>query len=112
MNAPPLFRKRSFIVTLGLITGLAALTVDVSLPAIPAMVEALVTSLPRGQQIVGIFMAALLASLHLRPNNPEALDYYLRGQDEYNSYIAGEGGDITTALNLIEKAVREDAPPV
>jgi len=46
-------------VTLGLITGLAALTVDVSLPAIPAMVEALVTSLPRGQQIVGIFMAGM-----------------------------------------------------
>jgi DHA1 family bicyclomycin/chloramphenicol resistance-like MFS transporter len=46
-------------VTLGLLTGLAALTVDVSLPAIPAMVEALVTSLPRGQQIVGIFMAGM-----------------------------------------------------
>jgi DHA1 family bicyclomycin/chloramphenicol resistance-like MFS transporter len=46
-------------VTLGLLTGLAALTVDISLPAIPAMVEALVTSLPRGQQIVGIFMAGM-----------------------------------------------------
>jgi DHA1 family bicyclomycin/chloramphenicol resistance-like MFS transporter len=38
---------------------MAALTVDISLPAIPAMVEALVTNLPRGQQIVGIFMAGM-----------------------------------------------------
>jgi DHA1 family bicyclomycin/chloramphenicol resistance-like MFS transporter len=59
VSPPPLLRKRSFIVTLGLLTGLAALTVDVSLPAIPAMVDALVTSLPRGQQIVGIFMAGM-----------------------------------------------------
>lgn len=56
MTPPVLTRKRSFIVTLGLLTGMAALTVDVSLPAIPAMVEALVTNLPRGQQIVGIFI--------------------------------------------------------
>ena len=59
MTPPPLSRKRSFIVTLGLLTGLAALTVDISLPAIPSMVEALVTSLPRGQQIVGVFMAGM-----------------------------------------------------
>ncbi len=51
-----LTQSRSFIVTLGLLTGIAALTVDVSLPAIPAMVEALSTTLSRGQQIVGIFM--------------------------------------------------------
>jgi len=56
VTPPTLTRKRSFIVTLGLLTGLAALTIDVSLPAIPAMVEALATTLPRGQQIVGIFM--------------------------------------------------------
>jgi DHA1 family bicyclomycin/chloramphenicol resistance-like MFS transporter len=54
-SSPP-FRKRSFIVTLGLLTGLAAFTIDVSLPAVPAMVEALSTSLSRGQKIVGIFM--------------------------------------------------------
>jgi DHA1 family bicyclomycin/chloramphenicol resistance-like MFS transporter len=59
VSPPSLSRKRSFIVTLGLLTGLAALTVDISLPAIPSMVEALVTSLPRGQQIVGIFMAGM-----------------------------------------------------
>ncbi len=45
--------------TLGLLTGMAALTVDISLPAIPAMVEALATDLTRGQQIVGIFMGGM-----------------------------------------------------
>lgn len=55
MNAG-LLHKRSFIVTLGLLTTVAALTVDLSLPAIPAMARALETSLSRGQQIVGVFM--------------------------------------------------------
>ena len=58
MNANPLQRK-SFIITLGLLTAVAALTVDLSLPAIPAMVEALDTTLTRGQQIVGIFMIGM-----------------------------------------------------
>jgi len=51
--------KRSFIVTLGLLTAMAAFTVDVSLPAVPAMVAALSTSLSKGQQIVGIFMVGM-----------------------------------------------------
>tara|TARA_R110002096_G_scaffold21113_4_gene69025 strand:+ start:4001 stop:5227 length:1227 start_codon:yes stop_codon:yes gene_type:complete len=51
-----LVNSRRFIVTLGLLTAVAALTVDLSLPAIPAMVDALGTSLSRGQQIVGTFM--------------------------------------------------------
>ncbi len=55
MNAH-LAHSRSFIVTLGLLTAVAALTVDLSLPAIPAMVDALNTTLSRGQQIVGVFM--------------------------------------------------------
>ncbi len=38
---------------------MAALTVDLSLPAVPAMVEALSTSLSKGQQIVGIFMVGM-----------------------------------------------------
>ncbi|NIA27643.1 MAG: Bcr/CflA family efflux MFS transporter [Desulfobulbaceae bacterium] len=59
MSSASPHHKRSFVVTLGLLTGLAALTVDVSLPAIPAMVEALATSLQRGQQIVGVFMAGM-----------------------------------------------------
>jgi DHA1 family bicyclomycin/chloramphenicol resistance-like MFS transporter len=54
-----LLKSRRFIVTLGLLTATAALTVDLSLPAIPAMVEALDTTLSRGQQIVGIFMLGM-----------------------------------------------------
>lgn len=55
MNAH-LAQSRSFILTLGLLTAVAALTVDLSLPAIPTMVDALNTTLSRGQQIVGVFM--------------------------------------------------------
>ena len=58
MNTDLLHRK-SFILTLGLLTAVAALTVDLSLPAIPAMVDALDTSLSRGQQIVGVFMVGM-----------------------------------------------------
>ena len=58
MNADLLHRKR-FIITLGLLTAVAALTVDLSLPAIPAMVDALGTTLSRGQQIVGVFMIGM-----------------------------------------------------
>ena len=58
MNAELLHRK-SFIITLGLLTATAALTVDLSLPAIPAMVDALSTTLPRAQQIVGVFMIGM-----------------------------------------------------
>lgn len=38
---------------------MAALTVDLSLPAIPSMVDALESTLTRGQQIVGIFMMGM-----------------------------------------------------
>ena len=51
--------KRSFVLTLGFLTGLAALTVDLSLPAVPALADALSTSVSRGQQIVGVFMAGM-----------------------------------------------------
>jgi DHA1 family bicyclomycin/chloramphenicol resistance-like MFS transporter len=51
--------KPSFVITLGVLTGMAALTVDISLPAVPAMAIALVTSLSKGQQIVGVFMAGM-----------------------------------------------------
>ena len=59
MNPPALSQRRSFVATLGLLTAIAAFTVDVSLPAVPAMVEALATNLSRGQQIVGIFMIGM-----------------------------------------------------
>ncbi len=42
-----------------MLTGLAAVSIDLSLPAVPAMADALATSLSRGQQIVGVFMAGL-----------------------------------------------------
>lgn len=58
MNADLLNRK-SFVITLGLLTAVAALTVDLSLPAIPAMVDALDTTMSRGQKIVGIFMIGM-----------------------------------------------------
>ena len=51
--------KRSFVLTLGVLTGTAAVTVDLSLPAVPAMAEALLTNVSRGQQIVGVFMAGM-----------------------------------------------------
>jgi DHA1 family bicyclomycin/chloramphenicol resistance-like MFS transporter len=56
-----LVAQRSFIVTLGFLTAVAALTIDMSLPAIPEMVGPLGTSLPRGQLIVGMFMLGMAA---------------------------------------------------
>ena len=51
--------KKRFVLVLGSLTGLAALSIDMSLPAIPEMVQALGTTLSSGQQIVGAFMAGL-----------------------------------------------------
>ena len=58
MNAQ-LAKSKRFVVTLGLMTATAAITVDLSLPAIPAMVDPLATTLSRAQQIVGIFMLGM-----------------------------------------------------
>jgi DHA1 family bicyclomycin/chloramphenicol resistance-like MFS transporter len=54
-----LVARRSFILTLGLLTAMAALTIDMSLPAIPDMVRSLATDLPKGQLIVGAFMLGM-----------------------------------------------------
>jgi DHA1 family bicyclomycin/chloramphenicol resistance-like MFS transporter len=51
--------RRRFVLVLGLLTGLAAVSVDMSLPAIPQMVEALDTGMPLGQLIVGLFMGGI-----------------------------------------------------
>lgn len=59
MSSSHPLNRRSFVITLGFLTGLAAFTVDVSLPAVPPMVEALATTLSRGQQIVGVFMLGM-----------------------------------------------------
>ena len=56
---PALAARRSFVLTLGLLTATAALTIDMSLPAIPEMVRSLATDLPRGQLIVGAFMLGM-----------------------------------------------------
>ena len=47
------------MLVLGCLTGLAAVSIDMSLPAIPAMVFDLATTMSTGQQIVGLFMAGL-----------------------------------------------------
>ncbi len=51
--------SRRFVLVLGFLTGLAAVTIDMSLPAIPAMVAELGTTMSLGQQIVGWFMAGM-----------------------------------------------------
>lgn len=54
-----LVTKRRFVLVLGLLTGLAAVSIDMSLPAIPAMVQSLGTDMPTGQQIIGLFLAGI-----------------------------------------------------
>jgi len=51
--------SKRFILVLGLLTGMVAFAIDVSLPAIPPMVRDLGTTMSNGQQIVGLFMAGL-----------------------------------------------------
>ena len=58
MNQPQRTSNR-FVVVLGLLTGLVAFAIDISLPAIPPMVRDLATSMPAGQQVVGLFMAGM-----------------------------------------------------
>jgi DHA1 family bicyclomycin/chloramphenicol resistance-like MFS transporter len=58
VTTPPTSRL-SFVLTLGMLTTTAALTVDLSLPAIPEMADALGTGLTRAQQIVGVFMLGM-----------------------------------------------------
>ena len=58
MNAG-LASKKRFVIVLGSLTGLAALTIDMSLPAIPSMSRALGVDTATGMQIVGFFMAGL-----------------------------------------------------
>ena len=52
-------KSKAFVITLGLMTATAAVTVDLSLPAIPFMVDALSTTLSRAQKIVGVFMLGM-----------------------------------------------------
>lgn len=58
MNAP-LTTSRLFVLVLGLLTGIAALSVDMSLASIPEMVRDLATDLSDGQQVISLFMVGL-----------------------------------------------------
>ena len=51
--------RRRIVIVLGCLTGMGAVSVDMSLPSIPAMVSDLATSLPVGQQVVGVFMLGI-----------------------------------------------------
>ena len=53
--------SQRFVVVLGILTALVAFTIDIALPAIPPMVADLSTSMPVGQQVVGLFMAGMAA---------------------------------------------------
>lgn len=51
--------SRRFVLVLGLLTGLVAFAIDISLPAIPPMVSDLATTMSLGQQVVGFFMMGM-----------------------------------------------------
>ena len=51
--------KRRFVLVLGFLTGIAAVTVDLCLPAIPEMVRELATNMSSAQRVVGFFMAGI-----------------------------------------------------
>ena len=51
--------KRSFVLVLGLLTSLIAVSIDISLPGIPQMVDDLATTMRLGQQIIGFFLAGI-----------------------------------------------------
>ena len=51
--------SRRFVLVLGLITGVAALAIDMSLPAIPEMVRELATNMSLGQQVISLFMVGV-----------------------------------------------------
>lgn len=52
--------KRRFVLILGCLTGTAAVTIDLSLPALPAMAHALATTMSAGQQVIGLFLAGIV----------------------------------------------------
>ena len=51
--------KRRIVLVLGFLTGIAAVTIDVSLPAFPDMVRDLATDMSTAQKVVGFFMAGI-----------------------------------------------------
>jgi len=51
--------KRRFVIVLGCLTGIGAVTIDMSLPSIPGMVDDFGATIGIGQQIVGVFMIGI-----------------------------------------------------
>ena len=51
--------KRRFIIVLGCLTGIGAVTIDMSLPSIPGMVQDFSATIGVGQQIIGVFMIGI-----------------------------------------------------
>ena len=51
--------SRRFVLVLGLLTGVAALAIDMSLPSIPEMVRSLATDMSTGQQVISLFMVGV-----------------------------------------------------
>ena len=56
---PGLASKRRFVLVLGCLTGIGAVTIDMSLPSIPGMATDFVSSIGAGQQIVGVFLVGI-----------------------------------------------------
>ncbi len=55
----PLATSTRFVLVLGLLTGVAALAIDMSLPSIPEMARDLATNLSAGQQVISLFMVGV-----------------------------------------------------
>lgn len=51
--------KRRFIIVLGCLTGIGAVTIDMSLPSIPGMVQDFSATIGVGQQIIGVFIIGI-----------------------------------------------------
>jgi DHA1 family bicyclomycin/chloramphenicol resistance-like MFS transporter len=51
--------SRRFVIVLGLLTGVAALAIDMSLPSIPQMVRDLASNMSSGQQVISLFMVGV-----------------------------------------------------
>ena len=58
MNSSPASSRR-FVLVLGLLTGVAALAIDMSLPSIPQMVRDLASNMSSGQQVISLFMVGV-----------------------------------------------------
>lgn len=56
---PGLASKRRFVLVLGCLTGIGAVTIDMSLPSIPGMANEFISTIGMGQRIVGVFVVGI-----------------------------------------------------